>query len=143
MTLKTCLHCCLVRGLSLSWRSLFSGIWSGYPLQPQELRHYPPGLHWRGLEDKSPGPHHLSSILCLTSNLPMITSRSMIGTCETLDMCGETMESLDQSRCVFSSHSRSSCVVRPDSSSSPFSGQKFALFTSTSRGAGASPSVGL
>jgi len=86
VTLKTCLHYCLVRGLSLSWRSLFSGLWSGYPQQPQELHHYPPGLHWRGLEDKSQGPHHLSSILCLTSNLPMITSRSMIGTCEILDM---------------------------------------------------------
>ena len=86
VTLKTSAHYCLVRGLSLSWRSLFSGLWSGYPPQPQELHHYPPGLHWRGVEDMSGSPHHLSSILCLTSNLPMITSRSMIGTCEILDM---------------------------------------------------------
>ena len=86
VTLKTSAHYCLVRGLSLSWRSLFSGLWSGYPSQPQELHHYPLGLHWRGGEDMSGSPHHLSSILCLTSNLPMITSRSMIGTCEILDM---------------------------------------------------------
>ena len=83
VALQSSLHYCIVRGVSLSWRSLYSGVWSQYPLQPQELHHYPPGLHWRGLENMSRRHNHLTSIICMTSNLPLITSNSMIGNSST------------------------------------------------------------
>jgi len=78
--LKTCFHYSLIKGVSMSWRSLFSTTLTQYPLQPQELQHPPPGLYWRGLEDMSGRTSHLTSILCVTSNLPLITSQSLIGT---------------------------------------------------------------
>jgi len=78
--LKSNFHYSLMRGLSVSWRSLFSTALTQYPLRPQELHHPPPGLYWRGMEDLSGRPHHFTSILCVTSNLPLITSQSLLVT---------------------------------------------------------------
>ena len=73
-----------MRGLSLSWRTLYSTIWGSYQPSPQEMPSYQGLLYTRGLQQTPAGsgtsPSRLIiSTLCLTSNLPFITSQSLIG----------------------------------------------------------------
>ena len=82
MTISSSLHYPLVRGVSLSSRSLYSLVWGTCSPLPQELPHYRTGLHARGVNI----PHQFMadkttflSILSLTSNLPLLTSNSLLG----------------------------------------------------------------
>ena len=64
-----------MRGLSLSWRTMLSFTWGSYQPLPQENLTPQDILHRRGLAPGCP----LISTLAITSNLPFITSQSMIG----------------------------------------------------------------
>ena len=63
-----------MRGLSLSWRTLVSSRWGSEAARPQTDRQQGE-LYRRGLPAWTP----LISTIGLTSNLPFITSQSMIG----------------------------------------------------------------
>ena len=81
--LRSCLHYSPVRGLSLSWRSLYSTSWGSYQPSPQEMPTYQGVLYTRGLTPPKGGNNNTSSLIIstlgLTSNLPFITSQSLIG----------------------------------------------------------------
>jgi len=82
LTLSASLHYPLVRGLSLSWRSLFSHNWGSFSPRPQELTHYRTGLQSRGVNTPARyqgDPTTLISILAATSNLPLLTANSLLG----------------------------------------------------------------
>ena len=69
-----------MRGLSLSWRTLYSNTWGTYQPSPQEIPSYQGLLYTRGLPGVTNNSSRLMiSTLCLTSNLPFITSQSLIG----------------------------------------------------------------
>jgi len=82
MTINSSLHYPIVRGLSISSRSLYSVVLGTFSPLPQELPHYRTGLQARGVAI----PHKFEgdkttflSILALTSNLPLLTSNSLLG----------------------------------------------------------------
>merc|ERR1712227_927479 len=77
VALRFCLHFSPLRGLSVSWRTLYSNTWASYQTLPQETDTYQGLLHTRGLMAASSIP--LISTLGITSNLPFITSQSLIG----------------------------------------------------------------
>ena len=71
-----------MRGLSLSWRTLYSNTWGTYQPSPQEIPSYQGLLYTRGLPgftNTNNSSRLMISTLCLTSNLPFITSQSLIG----------------------------------------------------------------
>jgi len=82
MTVSSSLHYPLLRGLSLSWRSLLSHTWGSYSPHPQELPHYRTGLMARGMnipEEYQGDPTTFITILAVTSNLPLLTANSLVG----------------------------------------------------------------
>ena len=82
MTFTSSLHYPLLRGLSLSWRSLLSHTWGSYSPRPQELPHYRTGLLARGMNISKVyqgDPTTLISILAVTSNLPLLIANSLVG----------------------------------------------------------------
>ena len=79
MELRSSLHYSLVRGISLSWRTIYSNNWGSYQPSPQELPSYQGLLYTRGLPQTNNSSRLMISTLCLTSNLPFITSQSLIG----------------------------------------------------------------
>ena len=79
MELRSSLHYSPVRGISLSWRTIYSTSWGSYQPSPQELPSYQGLLYTRGLPQTNNPSRLMISTLCLTSNLPFITSQSLIG----------------------------------------------------------------
>ena len=79
MELRSSLHYSPVRGISLSWRTIYSNNWGAYQPSPQELPSYQGLLYTRGLPQTNNSSRLMISTLCLTSNLPFITSQSLIG----------------------------------------------------------------
>ena len=79
MELRSSLHYSPVRGISLSWRTIYSTSWGSYQPSPQELPSYQGLLYTRGLPQTNNSSRLMISTICLTSNLPFITSQSLIG----------------------------------------------------------------
>ena len=74
------LHYSLVRGLSLSWRSLLAHSCGSYSPLPQEVPHYPSqALLARGVGTVHCAPTTLLTVLAATSNLPLLTPHSLLG----------------------------------------------------------------